>query len=206
MVERRTILKGAGVAGAAGLVGAGTFFASNSAAAQAEIGSFDIAGDTLTTDDGTISGFEIDATVSVNYDGLDTKADEIAVGLGVYGPDGGEHILASKHATVADTNSLKTNAGSLTLDFAAVDVLANSAWAASDFTDPTEGDGKEDFDLKFVALFEIADVDGNAITPGGQPDAIWQEGAVTVSVGNETSEASVGADGEVSLSGSDQDA
>lgn len=143
--------------------------------------------------------------MSVEYDGLDTEAYRIAVGLGVYGPDGTENVLASQQTNVSDVDTLDSNAGSYTTQFNSVDVLGGSNWTASDFTDTTEGDGPEETSVRFVCLFEIFDSDGNAITPGGQPDAIFKEGTVTVSVTNETSSSGVGGSGNVSVGGEDQD-
>lgn len=71
MVQRRTLLKGAGVAGAAGLVGGGLFLGSSSATATAEQNYNEVS---VSSDDGTVDYVAIYGDSVVTWDGFDTEA------------------------------------------------------------------------------------------------------------------------------------
>jgi len=76
MVQRRTILKGAGVATVSGLVGAGVLFGSQTAAATA---SQDYGSVSITSDDGTVDYVAVYGDSVVEWDGFDTPATHVRI-------------------------------------------------------------------------------------------------------------------------------
>jgi|AntRauMinimDraft_4_1070384.scaffolds.fasta_scaffold00056_7 hypothetical protein len=209
-MDRRDLLKTVGGIGVtASAAGAGVLATSGSAAAQAEVGTFDISNAEITTDGGTIDGYKVEPEVAVEYDGLDEPAEGVRLQFGVFGPDGQGSSLSdglydnnpNLRKNVSDVGSMDTRAGEVHWDLPAMDVLANSNWEASDFEDTTEGDGPELTEVTFYVQSTIQGADGTIDPPG----YIRETGTVQVRVTNEAVKTDAGATGDTTLEGENQE-
>ena len=150
--------------------------------------------------------------MSFEYDGLDENAEWAILNFGVVGPDhteddpqatklSGSEQYPNTRVYVDDNDSMGTRAGEATYDFGTFDVLAESNWSAEDFEETEEGQTKET-EVTFYVLFALRKEGGGRIEDA--PSAS-ETGTVTVSVTNEQATGGVGADGDTSVTGDDQD-
>lgn len=176
-------------------------FLTGTARADAAVTDLGVAGDSITTDDGQLTGLTASVSGHVSYDGLDTEA--VSVDIELYAaPSGGAidaagNLIDSESVTVALTSGLDTHAGHYDYSFVDADVLAADDLAASDFSATGDGTTK-DTDVDFRIAMTVKDLDGNVLVTAATTDM------ATISVTNEANSANAGGSGTTDAQGTNQ--
>lgn len=183
----------AGTAATQALVGLGR--------ADAAVTNLDVGGDSITTDDGQLTGLAASVSGHVSYDGLDTAASSVDVSL-YAAPAGGDttaggNQIASTSATVADSTGLDPNAGHRDFGFSGVDVLAAADLSKNDFAANADGSTK-DTDVDFRLAMAVEDSDGTELVSASAT------ATATISVTNQANSGNANGNGNTNASGSNQ--
>ena len=132
-MKRRSVLKTVGVLSTAG-VAAGAF--ASTASASANVGNLSVSGDSVTTDDGTITDVTIDVTGDWKFDGFDTVPDFVEVELQV-GKSGNWETIGTSGRIGQNTDLGNAHAGTFQVSGSVVN--NSSLYALSDFTAGSDG-------------------------------------------------------------------
>jgi len=157
-----------------------------SGGAVAQVNNFDIAGDAVTSDDGSIDSLTVGGDGSFTFNGVDAPADRVVTIVEVKNPDGSWSTIAK------DVTKVSGHAGTVEGPIGA-DVLANSQWTKAALASNTDGQAATT-KLKFSMTVEVVDTDGNTLAS----DYATTKAGITV-----TNEAvSTGANANGALNGS----
>lgn len=180
----------------------GSALLSDGARADAALGSLDVSGDSVTTDNGQLRSLTVSIDAGhLSYDGLDTPAASVDVNLfaALAGgdTDATNNRIATTSYTVADESALETNAGSVDFTFDSVDVLAARDVRKADFRASTDG-GTADTDVDF--RLEVV------VRNGGDAPLVEAEdtATATISVTNQARSEGVQGTGSTNAGGKNQ--
>lgn len=168
-----------------------TFFTTGSVMAA----SLTISDDTLTTDNGAVTGVTVNASGDITWDGAEAQPDSTTVKLQVQNPDGSWTTVASQ------TDTLSGLAGTYSYSFTNADIISNTDWNKADFKPSGDGATK-DTDLTFrITVETTGDLDGS-----GSGNTIQSNSdTATLSVTNEANSNGASGSGGVNGSGNDED-
>lgn len=151
--------------------------------------------DSLTTDNGAITGVTVDVSGEITWDGAEETPGSTEIELQVQNPD------SSWMTVTANTEDLSGLAGTHNYSFLGVDIISNSDWKQSDFT--ANGDGATtETDLTFRLNIDTSgDLDGS-----GSSNTI-QSGTdtATLTVTNEKNSNSAGGSGGINGGGTNNE-
>jgi ABC-type Na+ efflux pump permease subunit len=149
-----------------------------------------IGDDTVTTDNGAITGVTVDVSGDVTWDGAENQPGSTDVELQVQNPDGSWETIDSK------TEDLSGLAGTYSYSFTDVDVTYSN-WNNGDFNAGGDGATKET-ELTFRLLVEPSgDLDGQ----NGAESFTSSEDTATVTAQNEANSNGASGNGGVNASG-----
>lgn len=198
-MNRRTILKGAGSVGATAAAG-GLGLIAFSGGASADVGHLSIAGDYITTDDGTVEDVRVAVPEAyVIYDGIDEDVTKVRLTLEARSSDGSKwERVTRRDIDVSMQSSLGTSAGSITVSLGEHSLVKTTSWKKNQFRSKTDGDSKVTTVTYRLRLQLFAS--GTEVGPSAQYSA-----DVDYIVKNEKAESKTGGHGSGTLDGEDQD-
>lgn len=174
----------------------GVVLAMSSGSVMAATG-FDIQDDTLTTDNGTVTGLQASVSGEITWDGAEHEPGETDVRLQVKNPDGSWETL--EETTYADLTGL---AGTESYSFSDVDVT-QSDWNNGDFN--AAGDGSDEVtDVEFRLQVETS---GNLDGEDNRNNFVFNSSSdtATITVTNEANSNSASGNGNINAQGNNQE-
>lgn len=174
----------------------GVVLAMSSGSVMAATG-FNIQDDTLTTDNGAVTGLEVSVNGEITWDGAEHEPGETDVRLQVKNPDGSWETL--EETTYADLTGL---AGTESYSFSNVDVT-QSDWNNGDFN--AAGDGSDEVtDVEFRLQVETS---GNLDGEDNRNNFVFNSSSdtATITVTNEANSNSASGNGNTNAQGNNQE-
>jgi hypothetical protein len=158
--------------------------------------SLDMDGDSVTTDDGSITGLTVDASGDITYDGAEIPPGETEIELQIKDTDGSFTTIEKS------TETLTGLAGTYSYSFSDVDIVGESGYTKSGLSPDTDGESKST-ELQFRIVVTTDDIDGG---DGRERDEFTSNSAsATVTVNNEETTTDAGGTGNVDVTGQDND-
>ena len=174
-------------------VGIGSYLLGSAFIGTTVAATLSIDNDSVTTDNGSISGLTLTVNSEVTWDGAETDPGDTTVELQVKHSDSWETI--DTH-----TANLTGLAGTHTHEFNSVDILGNSSWKKNDFKASGDGSSLETNIDARLSVETSNDIDGD-----GSPESFTSNtDTFTVTVNNEQNNNNAGGNGQPTISGSDQ--
>jgi hypothetical protein len=206
-LDRRTVLKTVGLLAVAG-AGTGLGVSAFTGRASASIPDFTIDGDTVTTDDGTLTDIKLRASGTWQFDGIDGPVSGVKIGLSAHRP-GSAHAQGYTVSTqqIPIEGDPAAASGTFDLEWASLPFDGHYFYDLSDFTAGADGTSKttpivaylwmEVHEFGWQTNYALDDLGGPAM-PGHGPA---RETQFNVTVTNQEATGSVAGTGEADAQG-----